>query len=1136
MPLFGAFNRPVGAAVDVRELEYISALHQTDLPRLRRDGTIKAIDILILLRSRFGLVVELDQALDILMALGGDCVDGKIDTDKLDVAAIEIRDHERDMHKDEDALNATLESYVRRRNEEQEHAVKDSAGKDPKQMGSTKPTELKGFKRRKDKGKGGDDAVASAAAEEEVCLDLVQLLSIIIMPTLARSGKEWIDRNIHGIDPAHMPVDETINASKWTMSYLVEKHRIKRKKQDAERIQSLRPKPENLIEDVHKMMMAAIEDDEYDRAEAARVGGGDFVSSLAQDTAQQLPVLNEKFVRRLLECCGEYERAAEPELIAEMVCMATGTGDAGSDSCTESTDEPVLFNVEALVRALTSDMEAWQVGCEDKFSTVWADVMGFESLKEYEEVRLVKSKESGKKAGNRTPVDDHDSSNSRDDLSPQESKDLERGQLRSGGSNNAKASVEVVTFQEEGNNEIDTPASLDVHAIRREPTATHIDYVADISRSVPYTVFLWVFYVTTALCYMTLFQATPIVQGNCRGSEFGCTLAGTIWSWLMLAIGLVLAGYLIMTPISLGNSAILRSNKVAAFCFVWTAIVAAIPYTLVFLWREDIEPPSENAQLVGSSWWFLVFMRITLVMGILLSLILAVQIPLNSMTAIKRNREGKLQRWMMPQNIKSGAYIKMAGSRKVNSFLTNAHALHPVGTAAERSILIGGKKQTQSERTMSNYVLFGEREVRSGGFLWTWKRMLDRSLLHTEGIWLHSRLFVGQAAQIIISIFALGLFYAGTPILAAQSQAARDELIEVFGDELPQWIYDFIPTEQQVRYAFYPAAGVATAVALVIVCLYLPSTVSTILKFRCGRIPSLHGSSFVKYRMASDTIYLNVANMIYSLLGSLFLFFVLIALFIFLIMWPVTWPFMKLMFAWLLGLVITILLKTIAIKLCRANFYQAFYRRRPAAANFANLALECWYIGLGGGVLVARFSQFILASVFWIGRIDVPYLSPDVNIAGYGFDLVPTNYRKDLLVHDAHRHPLIERISAMYLMRLVHGQTFSSRAGACWRNVFVVVLCPWMTKHRVFKTKADKLLEKSLLKSGGSKVGDDSAYAKTFGDQVVDSAWNRLNRMRGVREVKDGAVTAATQIVEDWPSKYKKEEEQKKKKTGDAEN
>ena len=34
------FERPVGASADVAELEYISALHQTDVQELRQDGTI----------------------------------------------------------------------------------------------------------------------------------------------------------------------------------------------------------------------------------------------------------------------------------------------------------------------------------------------------------------------------------------------------------------------------------------------------------------------------------------------------------------------------------------------------------------------------------------------------------------------------------------------------------------------------------------------------------------------------------------------------------------------------------------------------------------------------------------------------------------------------------------------------------------------------------------------------------------------------------------------------------------------------------------------------------------------------------------------------------------------------------------
>ena len=167
---------------------------------------------------------------------------------------------------------------------------------------------------------------------------------------------------------------------------------------------------------------------------------------------------------------------------------------------------------------------------------------------------------------------------------------------------------------------------------------------------------------------------------------------------------------------------------------------------------------------------------------------------------------------------------------------------------------------------------------------------------------------------------------------------------------------------------------------------------------------------------------------------------------------------MVLLMAWALGLMITIVLKQILVKFCRKRHYAGFYRTNPMGANLTVLALECWFIGLGGGVLVARFISFILAACFFIGRTDVPFLSKEVALGGYAFEFVPTNFVKDILVHEAHRHPYLERLLAMYMMKL-KSDKFCSDAGACWRQLFVVTLMPWFMKLRVF---SDKRLEASL--------------------------------------------------------------------------
>jgi hypothetical protein len=150
--------------------------------------------------------------------------------------------------------------------------------------------------------------------------------------------------------------------------------------------------------------------------------------------------------------------------------------------------------------------------------------------------------------------------------------------------------------------------------------------------------------------------------------------------------------------------------------------------------------------------------------------------------------------------------------------------------------------------------------------------------------------------------------------------------------------------------------------------------------------------------------------------------------------------------------------------------YSSLYRRRPFSANLAYLALEWANFPLSVGFILIRMIKLVIAACLFIGRIDTPFLAARVGqLGGFELDNYPTVFMKDLLQHEAHRHPYIETIGVMYLMKLRYRDHFGLRAGSIWRLLFVYVLMPWMHKYRVHVGDDVGLLLQGIVQVTGGR-------------------------------------------------------------------
>ena len=128
-------------------------------------------------------------------------------------------------------------------------------------------------------------------------------------------------------------------------------------------------------------------------------------------------------------------------------------------------------------------------------------------------------------------------------------------------------------------------------------------------------------------------------------------------------------------------------------------------------------------------------------------------------------------------------------------------------------------------------------------------------------------LAIGQEGQIVVFIVTLVLLFSETGKLSTYFDEWRADILEEPQSRMRSIVLEIIPKSFMVNYSFYIGGIISAMAGIILIMLYIPSTVGTVLKLRCGLLPSLHDPCFEKYRQSGDTIYFTISNMVYGLLG-----------------------------------------------------------------------------------------------------------------------------------------------------------------------------------------------------------------------------------------------------------------------------
>jgi len=541
----------------------------------------------------------------------------------------------------------------------------------------------------------------------------------------------------------------------------------------------------DMMQLVSLLLIPVLREDQVRRQQDVRMENGDpdFLAyalemMLHDVTGSRAPKrLTRTLIKQILQAYGETALSEDDGLVQQMLEQAGAS----------SSQDRVLLNLTSFCRALTSDVQGFDVGNKDKLSTNFDDVL-FSDVQEYAEPEML---------------------------------------------------VPTVFNK-----------NTTVKGVDLKYTAPQVDNVADTYRSKPLIVFMWAFFVLSFQTYLSEYINSDIL-GKCPSyapsklannvGSFLCTMAFSIFSWIIIMLLMSFFGLLYFWLVGMGN--FVECNKPI---YPLVGMVFAFLYTLLpWLFMGQETPAPTLGEHVDAAQKFLE--TTTFILGGFTILFCTWQFISCFIPESGHLRE-RFQWILIPEAIRTESRAKQAGTRKINNLVLNALEVHRV--KKQESVV-----PTHFGQALLNFAEMTPEFVEAGGFGWTWRMICSRDLFRVEGLFFSGRLLSSNFAQFALIPFILIGGIMATRSVSQEADGGASSAEQFLRDHL-NVVVDLSDEVASFQKAMAAALATGTSIAfltaLSIAVMVLPSASTTAMKFRSGVIPFVNDTRVKMLRIAPD--------------------------------------------------------------------------------------------------------------------------------------------------------------------------------------------------------------------------------------------------------------------------------------------